>query len=142
MVHRKEKHPNKTKMCRYFLQDKCAFDGSICWFSHDQTNDSKGSLFPQILKEFKCSFCEQIFKNKSDFMQHRKHEHPKYVSECRENQNGSCKFDETCWYQHKDRFSYENESHQSPEKFERLFDMMEKYAERLEILDIQNVTKT
>ena len=59
MIPRKEQHPNKTKMCRYFEQGNCAFDGSICWFSHDQTNEGKES---QTLKEFKCSLCEQIFK--------------------------------------------------------------------------------
>ena len=64
MIHRKEKHPNKTKMCRYFEQGNCAFDGSICWFSHDQTNEGRGSSFSQTLKEFRCIFCDQIFKNK------------------------------------------------------------------------------
>ena len=98
MAHRKKNHPN---IIRYFVQGNCAFEDDVCWLSHKVYDKNRATSFPQTLKELKCSLCEIIFKNKSDFMTHRKDNHPQNISTCRDDKNGVCRFRaEECWYKH------------------------------------------
>ena len=141
MSHRKEIHTTTIKICRYFVQGKCAFNDDVCWYSHNKIEQNKASEFPQTLKEFTCSFCDNKFKRKTEFMEHRKSMHADHISECRDNKNGWCRFsDEDCWYNHRETSFYkdfENATNKNPEMIEKLFNMMEKYAERIEALEIQ-----
>ena len=136
MTHRKQSHPQTIKMCRYFIQGNCAFDAQVCWYSHDQ---SIKYTTAQTLKEFKCSFCGKAFQSKSAFMKHRKDEHQKTISECRNDKNGWCRFSaEKCWYKHEEfTFNNQGNDNQPPEMISRLFTMMEAYQERIETLENQ-----
>ena len=104
MTHRKECHPNLIKACSYFLEGKCCFEESVCWYSHKTTKST-------VPKEFKCRFCEMIFNRKEEFMTHRKNVHENFIPRCREDINGTCRFTtKECWYKHEENlFNYEHE---------------------------------
>ena len=98
MIHKKEKHPTSMKVCKYFLKGYCAFGEEDCWFRHDQTEQTS-----QTLKELKCSLCGKLFNDKKEFMKHRKSDHLNNVSECKDNENGWCRFSgKECWFKHGD----------------------------------------
>ena len=95
MIHRKESHPDLVKPCNYFMEGKCTFDDSVCWYSHK-------NIKPAVQKKFDCRFCDKSFKRKEEFMTHRKSEHENFIPPCREDQKDSCRFTEKeCWYKHK-----------------------------------------
>ena len=135
MVHRKEKHSSALKTCTFFMEGNCAFD-TECWYRHPKTNEIQSTPLPKILKEFKCGFCGVKFNKKKDFMEHRKEEHSEHISECIENKNGSCRFNSDCWYKHKEvMLKDENlrgvNGMKTTELIERLFKMMEAFADRM-----------
>ena len=75
MDHRKEKHPEIIRKCRYFLQGNCAFEDGCCWYRHEdrETQDSDATTF-------KCSFCEKNFTSMSTLMVHKKETHSQPAS--------------------------------------------------------------
>ena len=70
----------------YFGEDKCSF-------IHEKED--------QRMKSFKCGYCSEDFKSKSEFMNHRKTDHHESIKECINHRNGRCHFNERCWYKHK-----------------------------------------
>ena len=73
-------------------------------------------------------------------MEHRKEVHYEYISECIENKNGACRFDSDCWYKHtvvvtKDETVKEVNGMKTPELIERLFKMMEAFADRMVLIE-------
>jgi hypothetical protein len=69
-------------------------------------------------------------------MKHRRNDHSDIVPECRDYVNNCCRFQkETCWFKHGERI--ENQEIKSPDMVERLFDMMEKFSERMEMMESQ-----
>ena len=131
MAHRKGHHPTTIKTCRYFLDGNCAFGEDNCWFSHTKDKNERGKI--QI---FKCNMCGDKFDTKKEFMLHRKVEHSERVSDCIHSKNGNCRFSgEECWYKHK---KIESEIGNNPIEIIRLFDIMEKFAQRLEMMERQN----
>ena len=134
MVHRKEKHGENVRMCLYYAKGNCEFSDEDCWYQHKLL---ESPLFP--LKEFKCSLCGETFKFKHDFMNHRKSQHPENISICTKNDNGSCNFgNQKCWYKHVEKQN-ENEEiiENNPEIITRIFNMMETFAERFELIENQ-----
>ena len=68
-------------------------------------------------------------------MKHRKTGHIEKISDCVNNKNGWCRFiAKECWYKHSES-SYEDESESQNPRMSRLFDMMEKFAERMDIVE-------
>lgn len=69
-------------------------------------------------------------------MKHKKTEHHESISICKKYEIGSCRFTkENCWYKHENQ---ENESvENNPEMIARIFDMMETFAERFEMIENQ-----
>ena len=135
MVHRKEKHSSALKTCTFYLEGNCAFN-TECWFRHPKTNEIQSTTLPKTLKEFKCGICGVKFNRKKDFMKHRKEEHYDNISDCIENKNGACRFNSECWYKHKvvitkDENQSEVDGIKTPDLIERLFKMMEAFAERM-----------
>ena len=131
MVHRKKAHVEKVGLCKFFAEGHCERAGD-CWFRHDKTAE----------KEFKCILCDKIFKTRYDFMHHRKNEHPEIVPECKENY-GKCKLGVTkCWFIHNDggidegNNIVENSHDKNHKMIEKLFDMVEKFTER--IIQLEN----
>lgn len=136
MKHKQEKHPNDMKICKYFLKGYCSFSEEDCWFRHAQSEE-----ISQTLKEFNCGLCGKKFSDKKDFMKHRKMEHIEKVKECKDNENGWCRFSgKECWFKHGDVAENnvkENGENQSPEIITRLFDLMEVFSNRLAKLEMQ-----
>ena len=131
--HLKTMHPGTVRTCKFFLLGKCDFPENVCWFMHTK---SSTTLSPQTLKEYKCGICENVFLHKTDFMKHRKKVHTQFVPECRDNVNGACRYEKIgCWYMHEDT---EDSPHQeSSNMMTRLFEMMEKFTERMELMENQ-----
>ena len=72
-------------------------------------------------------------------MNHRKSQHPENISICTKNDNGSCNFgNQKCWYKHVEKQN-ENEEiiENNPEIITRIFNMMETFAERFEMIENQ-----
>ena len=69
-------------------------------------------------------------------MKHKKTEHPQNISICKKYESGYCSFTkENCWYKHENK---ENENvENNPEMIVRIFDMMERFAERFEMIENQ-----
>ena len=98
-------------------------------------------------KEFICRVCDKRFTNKNDFMQHRKKEHVQNVFFCKNALKGTCRFGaKKCWFNHSDNeITYtsgnenengENLQNMNQEMMEKLFEMMEKFTQR--IIQIEN----
>ena len=136
MEHRKDKHASSVKICKYFVNGICHLPADVCWFRHLQKDDMELKSSPQTLQEYNCGFCGKIFKNKNEFMKHRKYEHPKMVPVCRELENGWCKnTSEECWYKH--HIEKNDSGFQNTDITEKLFSMMEKFSERLVFIEIK-----
>ena len=119
-------------MCLHYSEGHCEFSDEDCWYQHKPDESS------QPLKEFKCSLCGQTFNFKPDFMKHRKTEHPNNISICKTYNNGSCNFgSEKCWYKHVEKQTEPGEIDENIEIITRIFDMMEKFAERFELIENQ-----
>ena len=135
MAHRKKAQPKAIKLCRFFKIGACDFKDEVCWFSHEE---NKNSSIPQTLTKYKCGFCEEIYHKKSEFMKHRKTKHIEQVPVCRD--GTWCNMGERCWYKHSEHeVNDENkeERETSQNMMKRIFDLMEKYGER--IANIENM---
>ena len=87
----------------------------------------------QTLTQYNCGICGKTFQTKSDFMKHRRKDHSDKVPECRDHKNDCCRFQkETCWFKHEEKLEIK-----SPDMVERLFNMMEKFSERMEMMESQ-----
>ena len=131
MTHRKKEHVEKVDACRLFSEGKCYLGDMDCWYTHSESN-----------KTFKCKYCENEFKNRYDFMKHRKEEHPQFVPNCRKETNGTCQFGaHNCWFKH---IEIENSNEhtnidKNQELIGKLFNMVEKFTQR--ILELEEKVK-
>ena len=137
MEHRKKQHPHTIKLCRYFLQGSCAFEAETCWYSHKINNENR----MKPLTHYTCSLCKKDFKSKPEFMTHRKQNHNDIVKRCQNERTDTCTFGhKMCWYNHLENVStqfYDNDNEESSEMTQRIFQMMEKFTERMEYLENQ-----
>ena len=134
----KNVHQEEVQTCSHFLDGKCAFDSNECWFYHPDL--TKAGSVPRIPTSFKCRFCEKSFQTKSEFMEHRKLEHPQKIAACKKEMDSSCRFgNDKCWYAHKNSLqSKQTENlNEDPNLINRLFTMMEKVTERIENIENQ-----
>ena len=126
MLHSKRTHKEKVKPCQHFLNGHCDYSDMDCWFSHTKSVDV-------VNKNFKCNYCEENFNVQTDFMVHKKKHHAENVPKCREELN--CNYgDKKCWFVHtlpenEKRNGNDNDNNQ--EYVVKLFDMVEKFADRL-----------
>ena len=103
---------NKCESTNYtqtYPQNDVDFNCGVCifqteeeenlWKHMEDDHDVKG----QKPTEYEvCSFCKEIFSQRSELMQHVKSIHEVKVKPCKYFQKGSCMFsDEICWYSHK-----------------------------------------
>ena len=119
MNHKREDHPSTIQNCRYFMQGNCGF-GKDCWYNHNQYESCKPTS-QQILKEFKCHLCSNIFKSKQEIMKHRKTGHIEKISDCVNNKNGWCRFSAKEYLYKHSKSSYEDESESQNPRMSRLF---------------------
>ena len=96
MNHRKSEHPS-SKICRYFKDDCCQFTGKDCWYRHEsKTSQSDSDV--NVNLENSCKDCDEFFVEKSDLMKHRKIQHMKNISKCRDFTLGKCSWNSnSCW---------------------------------------------
>ena len=141
MDHRKKNHPEKCRLCKNFVEGKCHFSDDTCWYRHYLKEYEK-------LKEFKCGLCDKSFKLKDNFMEHRKKNHINIVPICKSYKEdhfpmqGLCIFDDKCWYKHEEDIAendIEDNDNNSPEMITRMMDMMEKFSEKIELLESQRI---
>ena len=97
MDHRKTVHPSKKK-CRDF-PGKCV-RGDTCWWVHEEPMDVDAST-DSTLWNFKCDLCDQLFKERSDFMVHKRLNHEETVLNCENYLRGACRRSAlSCWFKH------------------------------------------
>ena len=98
MTHRKNAHPSNKK-CRNF-PGNCNF-GSECWYAHDEAMDTDHAQDTEKGVIFKCNMCEEIFKQNSDFMKHKRSKHTGSNRNCDKFNKGQCERSaDDCWYPH------------------------------------------
>ena len=103
------------------------------------------SLVPKHT-EYNWGLCKKKFTTKKKIMQHRKIEHENFVSECKQNENGLCRFRKhDCWFKNNNQTSnsenrnfqkseiqyIDNNEFKTSEIMGKLFNMMEAFAERM-----------
>ena len=134
MIHRKAIHEERVNICSYFLKDKCAFDAKTCWYIHKNVDQTSGYL---QIKEFNCGLCDENFNTRSQFMNHKKNQHLNHVSICKEyERNYTCRFENKCWFKHVKNINDEtSENTMNNTNTERVFDILEKFTERILLLE-------
>ena len=94
MNHRKTVHPS-NKTCRNFANGNCKF-GVDCWYVHGEQMDTD-----DMYENFKCNICEDKVKGRSNFMTHKKINHPESLPTCEKFARGQCSRSvQGCWYEH------------------------------------------
>ena len=99
MKHIKINHENSLPICKFYLRGICNFEDNLCWYKHKRENKSPTT--------FKCGHCEKSFTDKNGFMHHRKSDHLESVQICRFHNEGSCRFNNRCWFRHESNRSVE-----------------------------------
>ena len=149
MDHRKEKHSEIIKKCRYFVQGNCSFQDSVCWYRHGDQEEH----IPET-RTFECSLCEEIFQTIALLMAHKRENHAQRSEfKCRDFVKGTCRFNaDICWYSHGEEsmnvkqkqtdspspnsvFQKGQVTHQPPDLIQRIISMMEKVMEKVEHLE-------
>ena len=129
LIHKEEHNKKTDKVCSFFLRGICIYGDEKCWFSHKSDNDQVSGT----ANLYTCNLCEKYFTNEGAIMKHRKTEHPANVSECKNIQNGSCRFkEEKCWFKHSEIDIFQKEH---PEIIEKLFSILETFTNRIDSLE-------
>ena len=115
MNHRKQVNPSNKK-CRNFPVS-CKH-GSLCWYVHDESKSSDGSENENC---FKCSKCDDTFKERNEFMIHNKLRHAEYVLSCEKFKKGECSRNEnSCWFMHGNNSNEPSNVSQSNQVFHKV----------------------
>ena len=70
---------------------------------HTRKNMNMGEII-------ECKYCGKQFKERANFMLHRKSEHPRTVAGCRNLSEGKCNFsEESCWWSHSKQQNIDSE---------------------------------
>ena len=135
MKHRKRSHLEKVKTCIFYSQGKCDH-GDECWFIHETKSRDNQS---EETAKLNCRLCDKTFIIRSDFMNHKKHEHAEQTQPCRNDMNGTCPYAPySCWFKHAETDTENSDPGQNIRNdniTEKLFNMMEKIVERLANLE-------
>ena len=122
MTHKKSEHTEKVSACWDFASGNCNLGNDVCWFNHCEGLRKS---------EFKCNVCKQLFDNHNILMLHKKSEHTTTVKKCT---NMSCWYgDMKCWFLHD--LKTDDEEKKDQQITEKMFNMMEKFTERLIALE-------
>ena len=139
IAHKKKNHSEKVAICWQFTAGICEFGDTNCWFVHSQIKRNNEAV------QFKCRSCEKTCISQSEFMRHRKQDHENIVPLCKNWVNGTCTFESTkCWFNHENQEkNNESENHEksikeNKEVIEKVLDMMEKFAERIQKVEQHN----
>jgi hypothetical protein len=142
MKHRKEAHAEKVQQCIFFSAGSCDYGEELCWFNHEKISNNP----LKAATDLNCKICNKSFKIRSEFMRHRKHDHSETVPPCTNIQNGTCIFGPIkCWFRHTETVidtANTNLNLEDQTLTEKLFVLMEKFAQRLEMMENQIRTTT
>ena len=92
MLHKKREHLDFVSDCWNFCAGVCEWDVN-CWFKHTKEKEN-------IKPDFKCIICDETFKTKRHFMEHKKRDHENLTPKCKNVDNGSCDYEANCWFRH------------------------------------------
>ena len=154
MYHRKAEHYDIIKKCSYYIKNECIFDAVECWYPHD----SQDTVNANSQQENKCKLCGKTFDSKPEFMIHRKLNHNKMVSKCRDFKKGTCiNNNEDCWYKHealdktnekKDEGNSPNsvfrnvqENMHPPDMMKRMWDTIQQIMKKVDFLEKETKKK-
>ena len=90
------------------------------------------------------NICDLSLKSRPEFLKHRKLFHIDIVPECKNKMEGACQYsDESCWFKHNtEKYDRKEQNEDGKidynEAMEKLFDIVEKVAERLAKLEKSN----
>ena len=143
MKHKKEDHTQKVVICWHYSAGICPYGEDKCWFMHKKEDANLTS------SEYVCNFCEQHFRNQSEFLKHRKNRHNEHVPTCKKFKNGECIYGkEKCWYNHNnEELENENENNtkminkngnETEDVIQRIMQMMETLTKRIMDIEIKN----
>ena len=97
LKHRLDAHGKSKVKCRYSLDNTCkngANNGEKCLYDHTDGIHKKN-------ENLTCNICGENFKFQSQFLKHRKTEHPDTVPTCKTILKGEqCSFGEGCGFSH------------------------------------------
>ena len=106
---------NKNTSCLENLEPEVEEEFNCIECDFQGTQQSQLSKHILIRHRIKCRNCESIFKNKPEFMVHRKKEHYNAVAVCLKGAN--CVFLDRCWWKHKKENANEIECYYCEETF-------------------------
>ena len=90
MNHRKSEHLNIVAQCRNYLEGKCVYTDSMCWWKHAERAASSET-------HIACFICNKNFISKPLMMSHRKRDHADVLRPCNKYLSNECKFqDDSC----------------------------------------------
>ena len=96
--HRLNAHGKSKVKCIYKADNTCrngANNGEKCLYDHSDGTQSNTST------NFKCNVCEESFRYQSQFLKHRKINHPETVPKCKTISDGkTCQFGDQCGFSH------------------------------------------
>ena len=78
-------------------------------FSVKQSQSSRDLRYSGM---FKCKFCDEKFLKRKELMKHNKEEHKETLPNCWHFEDGACKYEDDCWFQHKKRELNQKRDHE------------------------------
>ena len=96
--HRLDAHGKSKTKCRFKADKTCrngANNGEQCLYDHSDNVQQENTT------GLECNICKESFQYKSQFLKHRKSEHPETVPLCKNIKEGKkCNFGEQCGFDH------------------------------------------
>ena len=93
MIHRKLKHKELVKQCKFYEKGLCSRTPESCWWNHGKIQNST--------EKTQCYICSKTFQTKREMMGHRKRYHANMIKPCQKFIQGRCPFqNEFCWFNH------------------------------------------
>ena len=86
----------------------CDFESDCvhCFSDHDHDLDEQEIQAPN----FNCYYCDEIFSTKADVMIHTKVSHITNAKPCLSFLDGTCKYNDRCWFVHDEEFKKSNQT--------------------------------
>ena len=92
--------PILNRQGRSYNCEECAFQASGGGCSKALLKHARDSGHKTNSLEERCYNCDQVFGSFTDLMIHRRDQHSDKINKCRYFAEGTCKFQQRCWYSH------------------------------------------
>ena len=77
-------------------------EGSV-GFPNFSAKESQSLRYQRNSEMSKCKFCDEKFVNRKELMIHNKKEHKETLAYCWDFEDGTCKYEDDCWFKHETR---------------------------------------